>query len=117
MRSPDWSSTAVFVAWDDWGGFYDHMAPPRVDANGYGLRVPAEAHGDQQGQQQQVREHQLDAEPGGVDDPRHSSRDGQQQEEHHQLPADAEAAAYTDAWCDWETHSRHVPSLGLGHVA
>jgi phospholipase C len=41
MRSPDWSSTAVFVAWDDWGGFYDHMAPPRVDANGYGLRVPA----------------------------------------------------------------------------
>ena len=41
MRSRDWSSTAIFVAWDDWGGFYDHVAPPRVDRNGYGLRVPA----------------------------------------------------------------------------
>ncbi len=41
MRSPDWSSTAIFVAWDDWGGFYDHVKPPSVDAQGYGLRVPA----------------------------------------------------------------------------
>jgi phospholipase C len=41
MRSPDWSSTAIFLAWDDWGGFYDHFVPPKVDANGYGLRVPA----------------------------------------------------------------------------
>jgi len=41
MRSPNWSSTAIFLAWDDWGGFYDHVVPPRVDANGYGLRVPA----------------------------------------------------------------------------
>jgi phospholipase C len=41
MRSPDWSSTAIFLAWDDWGGFYDHVVPPRVDGNGYGLRVPA----------------------------------------------------------------------------
>jgi phospholipase C len=40
MRSPDWSSTAIFLAWDDWGGFYDHLQPPKVDANGYGLRVP-----------------------------------------------------------------------------
>jgi len=40
MSGPDWSSTAVFVAWDDWGGFYDHVVPPRVDINGYGLRVP-----------------------------------------------------------------------------
>jgi phospholipase C len=40
MRSPDWSSTAVFVSWDDWGGFYDHMNPPAIDQNGYGLRVP-----------------------------------------------------------------------------
>ena len=40
MRSPDWKSTAIFVAWDDWGGFYDNVAPPRVDMNGYGLRVP-----------------------------------------------------------------------------
>ena len=41
MHSRDWPSTAIFLAWDDWGGFYDHVAPPRVDANGYGLRVPA----------------------------------------------------------------------------
>ena len=41
MRSPDWDSTAIFLAWDDWGGFYDHVVPPKVDANGYGLRVPA----------------------------------------------------------------------------
>jgi phospholipase C len=40
MRSPDWRSTAIFLAWDDWGGFYDHVAPPRIDLNGYGLRVP-----------------------------------------------------------------------------
>src|SRR4029077_10329870 len=32
--------TAIFVAWDDWGGFYDHVRPPSVDENGYGLRVP-----------------------------------------------------------------------------
>ena len=41
MRSPDWSSTAIFLAWDDWGGFYDHVVPPTVDQLGYGLRVPA----------------------------------------------------------------------------
>ena len=40
MRSPDWGSTAIFVSWDDWGGFYDHVVPPVVDENGYGLRVP-----------------------------------------------------------------------------
>jgi phospholipase C len=40
MSGPDWSSTAIFVTWDDWGGFYDHVAPPSVDVNGYGLRVP-----------------------------------------------------------------------------
>ncbi len=40
MSGPDWNSTAIFLAWDDWGGFYDHVAPPVVDANGYGLRVP-----------------------------------------------------------------------------
>jgi phospholipase C len=40
MRSPDWPSTAIFLSWDDWGGFYDHVVPPRVDENGYGLRVP-----------------------------------------------------------------------------
>jgi phospholipase C len=41
MRGPEWKSTAIFLAWDDWGGFYDHVRPPRVDRNGYGLRVPA----------------------------------------------------------------------------
>ncbi len=41
MKSPDWNSTAIFLAWDDWGGFYDHVVPPTVDSNGYGLRVPA----------------------------------------------------------------------------
>jgi phospholipase C len=41
MKSPDWNSTAIFLSWDDWGGFYDHVVPPRVDRNGYGLRVPA----------------------------------------------------------------------------
>ena len=41
MRGPDWNVTAIFLAWDDWGGFYDHVAPPVVDHDGYGLRVPA----------------------------------------------------------------------------
>ncbi|HYU75036.1 MAG TPA: alkaline phosphatase family protein [Ktedonobacteraceae bacterium] len=40
MQGPDWNSTAIFLAWDDWGGFYDHVVPPKVDENGYGLRVP-----------------------------------------------------------------------------
>jgi phospholipase C len=40
MNGPNWSSTAIFVTWDDWGGFYDHVVPPTVDENGYGLRVP-----------------------------------------------------------------------------
>jgi phospholipase C len=40
MRGPDWDSTAVFLTWDDWGGFYDHVPPIRVDENGYGIRVP-----------------------------------------------------------------------------
>ena len=41
MNGPDWKSTAIFLAWDDWGGFYDHVKPPRVDGEGYGIRVPA----------------------------------------------------------------------------
>ena len=40
MRSPDWTSTAIFLSWDDWGGFYDHVIPPVIDDQGYGLRVP-----------------------------------------------------------------------------
>jgi phospholipase C len=41
MKSKDWSSSALFLTWDEWGGYYDHVAPPRVDGLGYGLRVPA----------------------------------------------------------------------------
>jgi phospholipase C len=40
MQGPDWNSTAIFLSWDDWGGFYDHVVPPVVDAQGFGLRVP-----------------------------------------------------------------------------
>ena len=41
MRSRNWPSTAIFLCWDDWGGYYDHVPPPTVDGQGYGLRVPA----------------------------------------------------------------------------
>jgi phospholipase C len=41
MAGPDWSSSSIFLVWDDWGGFYDHVVPPRVDRNGYGIRVPS----------------------------------------------------------------------------
>jgi phospholipase C len=48
MQSPYWLNTVIFLTWDDWGGFYDHVAPPNVDTNataidpiqGFGLRVP-----------------------------------------------------------------------------
>ena len=35
-----WESTAIFVTWDDWGGWYDHVAPPVINSYEYGLRVP-----------------------------------------------------------------------------
>jgi phospholipase C len=42
MKGPDWSSTAIFLTWDEWGGYYDNVVPPRTaDGVGYGLRVPA----------------------------------------------------------------------------
>ena len=41
MQGPNWNSTAIFLSWDDWGGFYDHVVPPDVDINGYGIRVPS----------------------------------------------------------------------------
>jgi phospholipase C len=41
MESPNWKDTVVFLAWDDYGGFYDHVPPPIVDSFGYGPRVPA----------------------------------------------------------------------------
>jgi phospholipase C len=40
MQSTYWSSTVIFLSWDDWGGFYDHVVPPKVDQAGYGIRVP-----------------------------------------------------------------------------
>jgi len=40
MRGPDWSSTAVFLTWDDFGGFYDHVPPQQIDSYGLGFRVP-----------------------------------------------------------------------------
>jgi len=40
MRGPDWRSTAIFVTWDDWGGFYDHVVPSVVNGESCGLRVP-----------------------------------------------------------------------------
>jgi phospholipase C len=40
MQSDYWSSTVIFLSWDDWGGFYDHIPPPKVDSAGYGFRVP-----------------------------------------------------------------------------
>jgi phospholipase C len=41
MKSNYWQSCAIIIVWDDYGGFYDHVAPPQVDKFGYGFRVPA----------------------------------------------------------------------------
>ena len=40
MASKYWEKTAIFVFWDDYGGFYDHVPPPQVDDYGLGVRVP-----------------------------------------------------------------------------
>jgi phospholipase C len=40
MNSPMWPTTAIFLTWDDYGGFYDHVPPPQVDGFGFGIRVP-----------------------------------------------------------------------------
>ncbi|HEY2857479.1 MAG TPA: alkaline phosphatase family protein [Terracidiphilus sp.] len=39
-ESDFWYSTVVFITWDDWGGWYDHVPPPQIDKNGLGFRVP-----------------------------------------------------------------------------
>jgi phospholipase C len=39
-ESPFWDSTAIFVVWDDWGGWYDHVPPKQLDTMGLGYRVP-----------------------------------------------------------------------------
>ena len=41
MQSSNWNTSAIFIAWDNSGGFYDHVPPPAVDQNGFGVRVPA----------------------------------------------------------------------------
>jgi phospholipase C len=40
-RSPAWPDAALMLSYDDWGGWYDHVAPPQVDEFGLGFRVPA----------------------------------------------------------------------------
>ena len=41
MAGPNWNSTAIFIAWDDFGGFFDHVPPPTTeDLYGYSIRVP-----------------------------------------------------------------------------
>lgn len=40
MQGPEWNSTAIFLTWDDFGGFYDHVPPPGIDQFGLGPRVP-----------------------------------------------------------------------------
>ncbi|MEX0992239.1 MAG: alkaline phosphatase family protein [Actinomycetota bacterium] len=40
MTSRMWSNTAIFLTWDEWGGFYDHVRPPKIDEIGLGFRVP-----------------------------------------------------------------------------
>jgi phospholipase C len=39
-NSAYWSNTAIFITWDDWGGWYDHVAPPILNSYEYGFRVP-----------------------------------------------------------------------------
>jgi phospholipase C len=41
MKSQYWQDTAIVITWDDYGGFYDHVAPPVIDQYGEGFRVPA----------------------------------------------------------------------------
>jgi phospholipase C len=41
MSGPDWNTSAIFVVWDEFGGYWDHVPPPQVDWSGYGFRVPA----------------------------------------------------------------------------
>jgi phospholipase C len=40
MNSQYWNNTAIFLTWDEWGGQYDHVAPPVIDGVGLGVRVP-----------------------------------------------------------------------------
>jgi phospholipase C len=40
MKSQYWNSTAIFVTYDEGGGYYDHVPPPVVDGVQLGFRVP-----------------------------------------------------------------------------
>ncbi len=40
MEGPMWEHTAIFITWDEWGGLYDHVTPPKLDAWDVGFRVP-----------------------------------------------------------------------------
>jgi phospholipase C len=35
-----WNDTAIIILWDDWGGFYDNVAPPQTSYTSLGMRVP-----------------------------------------------------------------------------
>jgi phospholipase C len=39
-NSPYWADTAIFITWDDWGGWYDHVRPKLINSYEYGFRVP-----------------------------------------------------------------------------
>ena len=39
-QSQFWDNTAIFVVWDDWGGWYDHVTPPNYSSYDLGFRVP-----------------------------------------------------------------------------
>jgi phospholipase C len=39
-QSQYWDNTVIFITWDDWGGWYDHVAPPMINSYEYGFRVP-----------------------------------------------------------------------------
>ncbi len=57
MRGPDWDSTAIFLTWDDWGGFYDNVVPPQVDDRT--IRPPSAVAGDQPVRQEGGIDHQV----------------------------------------------------------
>src|SRR5207237_1080580 len=40
MQSPDWNTSAIFITYDEFGGFYDHVVPPTIGGEPYGIRVP-----------------------------------------------------------------------------
>jgi phospholipase C len=40
MQGPDWGSTAILITWDDFGGFYDSVAPPQITTYGLSIRLP-----------------------------------------------------------------------------